>query len=79
MEVVGERERGTTNGIMHAMSEFPMGAGAWIAGPFMAAGDWAMPYILAGVVYAAAFLAFYGYFLRQEKVQAATAGSFSPS
>jgi MFS family permease len=75
MEVVGERERGTTNGIMHAMSEFPMGVGAWIAGPFMAAGDWAMPYVLAGVVYAASFLAFYGYFLRQEKVQTAAAGS----
>jgi MFS family permease len=77
MEVVKARERGTTNGIMHAMSEFPMGVGAWIAGPFMAAGNWAMPYLLAGVVYAAAFLAFYGYFLRQEKIQTVAAESVS--
>src|SRR6266446_1512965 len=34
-----------TNGIMHAFSEFPMGAGAWIAGPFMATGTWAVPYL----------------------------------
>ncbi len=44
MEVVKERERGTTNGIMHAFSEFPMGVGAWVAGPFMAASNWTMPY-----------------------------------
>src|SRR5207245_2094789 len=56
MEAVKDRERGTTNGIMHAFSEFPMGVGAWIAGPFMASGNWTMPYCLAGAVYALAFL-----------------------
>lgn len=66
MEIVTERERGTTNGVMHACSEFPMGVGAWIAGPFMAAGRWAVPYWLAGLVYALTFLAFYGYFRRLE-------------
>ena len=30
---------------MHAFSEFPMGVGAWIAGPFMATGTWAVPYL----------------------------------
>jgi MFS family permease len=64
MEVVKERERGTTNGVMHAFSEFPMGVGAWIAGPFMAAGQWAIPYSLAGTIYALTFLAFLGYFIR---------------
>ncbi|MBI2371937.1 MAG: MFS transporter [Deltaproteobacteria bacterium] len=77
MEVVKERERGTTNGIMHAFSEFPMGVGAWIAGPFMAAGNWAMPYYLAGAIYALAFLAFYGYFLRVETVRAVAVESAS--
>ncbi len=70
MEVVRDRERGTTNGIMHAFSEFPMGVGAWIAGPFMAAGNWAIPYWLAGGVYALAFFAFYAYFSRFEPARA---------
>ena len=75
MEVVKERERGTTNGIMHAFSEFPMGVGAWIAGPFMATGNWAMPYYLAGAVYALTFVAFSAYFLRFETVRAVAAES----
>jgi len=70
MEVVKDRERGTTNGIMHAFSEFPMGLGAWIAGPFMASGNWTMPYCLAGAVYALAFLTFYAYFSRVESARA---------
>jgi MFS family permease len=77
MEVVKERERGTTNGIMHAFSEFPMGVGAWIAGPFMAAGSWAMPYYLAGAVYALAFLVFYAYFARVESTRTVAAESVS--
>ncbi len=77
MEVVRERERGTTNGVMHAFSEFPMGVGAWIAGPFMAAGNWAMPYYLAGAVYALAFAAFYLYFARVESARAVAAPSLS--
>ncbi len=77
MEVVKERERGTTNGIMHAFSEFPMGVGAWIAGPFMAAGDWPMPYYLAGAVYALTFVAFYAYFLRFEPARAVAPRSVS--
>ena len=77
MEVVKERERGTTNGVMHALSEFPMGVGAWIAGPFMAAGNWAMPYYLAGAVYALTFLAFYAYFARVEPAGAIAAESVS--
>ena len=77
MEVVKERERGTTNGVMHAFSEFPMGVGAWIAGPFMAAGNWAMPYYLAGAVYAVAFVAFYAYFVRFESARAVAAESVS--
>jgi MFS family permease len=77
MEVVKERERGTTNGVMHAFSEFPMGVGAWIAGPFMAAGNWAMPYYLAGAVYALTFLGFYLYFVRVETVRVAAVESAS--
>lgn len=73
MEAVKERERGTTNGVMHAFSEFPMGAGAWIAGPFMAAGQWAMPYYLSGAVYALTFVAFLAYFLRFEPARAGAA------
>jgi MFS family permease len=77
MEVVKQRERGTTNGVMHAFSEFPMGMGAWIAGPFMAAGNWAMPYYLAGAVYALTFVAFYAYFSRFESARALAAESVS--
>ena len=64
MEVVKERERGTTNGIMHAFVEFPMGIGAALAGPFMAAGDWQTPYTIGGVILAMAFFLYYFYFVR---------------
>ena len=77
MEIVKDRERGTTNGVMHAFSEFPMGVGAWIAGPFMATGNWAMPYWLAGAVYALTFVAFYLYFARVESARAVVAQSVS--
>ncbi|MBI4526308.1 MAG: MFS transporter [Deltaproteobacteria bacterium] len=71
MEVVKERERGTTNGIMHAFVEFPMGIGAALAGPLMAAGDWQTAYMLSGAILAMAFILYYLYFLRldvQEQV-----------
>lgn len=77
MEVVKERERGTTNGVMHAFSEFPMGVGAWIAGPFMAAGNWAVPYYLSGAVYALTFIGFYRYFVRVETERAVAVESVS--
>ena len=64
MEVVKERERGTTNGIMHAFVEFPMGIGAALAGPFMAVGDWQTPYMIGGGIFAVAFILYYLYFVR---------------
>ena len=64
MEVVKERERGTTNGIMHAFVEFPMGIGAALAGPFMAVGDWQTPYMIGGTIFAVAFILYYLYFVR---------------
>jgi MFS family permease len=64
MEVVKERERGTTNGIMHAFSEFPMGVGAALAGPFMAVGDWQTPYTIGGTIFALGFILYYFYFVR---------------
>jgi MFS family permease len=77
MEVVKERERGTTNGIMHAFVEFPMGIGASIAGPLMAIGDWQTAYLIGGGVLALAFVLYYLYFVRLDApepvLQAATA------
>lgn len=64
MEVVKERERGTTNGIMHAFVEFPMGVGASLAGPLMAMGDWQTAYQISGALLAAAFILYYLYFAR---------------
>ena len=64
MEVVKERERGTTNGIMHAFVEFPMGIGAGLAGPLMAMGDWQTAYMIGGGVLATAFILYYLYFVR---------------
>ena len=58
MEVVKERKRGTTNGIMHAFERVPDGRGGVDRRAFMAAGNWAMPYGLAGAVYALAFVVF---------------------
>ncbi len=62
MEVVKERERGTTNGIMHAFVEFPMGIGAALAGPMMAVGDWQTLYLISGGILALAFILYYFYF-----------------
>lgn len=64
MEIVKERERGTTNGIMHAFSEFPMGMGAVIAGQFMAVGDWQTPYVIGGAIFTVGFILYYLYFAR---------------
>jgi MFS family permease len=64
MEVVRERERGTTNGIMHAFVEFPMGIGAALAGPLMATGDWNTAYALSGTIFGLAFVLYYFYFAR---------------
>jgi MFS family permease len=69
MEVVKERERGTTNGIMHAFVEFPMGIGAALAGPFMAVGDWQTLYITSGGIFALAFILYYLYFAPVEARQ----------
>jgi len=71
MEVVKERERGTTNGIMHAFVEFPMGMGAAIAGPYMAVGDWQTPYIMGGAIFALAFVLYYLYFVQMDGRQPA--------
>lgn len=75
MEVVKERERGTTNGIMHAFVEFPMGIGAALAGPLMAAGDWETAYVIAGAIFAIAFILYYLYFIKIEVREPATTSS----
>ena len=66
MEVVKERARGTTNGIMHAFVECPMGIGAGLAGPFMAANEWQTPYLISGLIFALAFSMYYLYLIRIE-------------
>lgn len=62
MDAVKERERGTTNGIMHACVELPRGLGATLAGPFMLAGDWHVAFMIGGAVFAAAFILYYLFF-----------------
>lgn len=71
MEVVKERERGTTNGIMHAFVEFPMGIGAAFAGPFMVMGDWQTPYMIGGAIFTLAFILYYLYFVGIDRRQPA--------
>ena len=73
MEVVKERERGTTNGIMHAFVEFPMGIGAGLAGSFMAVGDWQSAYVLGGAIFGLAFVLYYLYFARLDVPEAGLA------
>jgi MFS family permease len=70
MEIVKERERGTTNGIMHAFVEFPMGIGAGLAGSFMAVGDWQSAYMLGGTIFGLAFVLYYLYFARLDQPEA---------
>jgi MFS family permease len=64
MDVVKERERGTTNGIMHACVELPRGLGATLAGPLMAAGAWPLLFTIGGAAFASAFILYYLYFAR---------------
>jgi MFS family permease len=64
MDAVKERERGTTNGIMHACVELPRGLGATLAGAFMASGAWHVPFTIGGAVFATAFILYYLYFAR---------------
>jgi MFS family permease len=64
MDVVKERERGTTNGIMHACAELPRGLGAMLAGPFMAIGNWQAPFTIGGALFGLAFILYYSYFNR---------------
>lgn len=79
MDVVKERERGTTNGIMHASVEIPRGFGATLAGPFMVAGAWQVPFTIGGLVFGAAFILYYVYFSRLDvrgvEVSAVAAGA----
>lgn len=67
MEIVNKNERGTTNGIIHAMSEFPMAIGAFIAGPMMERGEWPQVYFVAGLIFFVSFLLFLFYFSRVER------------
>lgn len=78
MLVVNERERGTTEGLMHSFREFPMAIGAAMAGPMMARGQWNQIYLIAAGWFAASFLAFYFFFrpmeVRMTRTAAAVAG-----
>jgi MFS family permease len=64
MDVVKERERGTTNGVMHACSEIPRAMGGLLAGPFMAVGNWQSPFVIGGALFGVAFILYYLYFNR---------------
>lgn len=62
MEIVRKHERGTTNGVVHAMSEFPMSFSALLAGPMMEAGQWTQLYYLCGAITTVSFLIYFWYF-----------------
>ena len=62
MEIVRKHERGTTNGIIHSMSEFPMALTASIAGPMMERGDWTLAYYLGGALTLVSFIIYFLYF-----------------
>ncbi len=79
MDAVKERERGTTNGIMHACVEIPRGFGASLAAPFMVAGNWRVPFTIGGLIFAAAFILYYFYFARLDGPQAAVEGATAPT
>ena len=58
MELVGEKERGVTAGLMHAASEFPMAVGTAVAASIMAGGDWVLPYWWGASLMAVSYAAF---------------------
>ena len=58
MELVHDRERGVTAGLMHAASEFPMAVGTALAAALMAAGNWVAPYTWSAALMIASYGAF---------------------
>jgi MFS family permease len=66
MEVVQPKERGTTNGLVHAFNEFPMAFGATLAGALITRGEWSTVFSIASVFMAASLVVYYLYFRRIE-------------
>ena len=70
MELVGREERGTVEGVLHAVNEFPMGVTARIAGPLMLSNMWGTQFGWAAGLTLASLVLFFFFFRSSEKKQA---------
>ena len=69
MELVEREERGTVEGVLHAVNEFPMGATARIAGPLMLSNLWGAQFGWAAGLMLASLLLFYIFFRPSDRKQ----------
>jgi len=67
MELVGQEERGTIEGVLHAMSELPMGMTSLIAGPLMLSNMWGTQFGWAAVLMLASTVLFFVFFRSVEQ------------
>ncbi len=65
MELVGREERGTVEGVLHAVSEIPMGLTARIAGPMMLNNRWKTQFGSAAFLLLASSILFFFFFRRK--------------
>ncbi len=65
MELVGREERGTVEGVLHAVSEIPMGLTARIAGPLMLSNRWKTQFGSAAFLLLASSILFFFFFRRK--------------
>lgn len=65
MELVGREERGTVEGVLHAVSEIPMGLTARIAGPLMLSNRWKAQFGSASLLLFASSVLFFFFFRRK--------------
>jgi len=70
MELVGQKERGTVEGVLHAVSELPMGMTSLIAGPLMLSNMWGTQFGWAAILMLASLVLFFIFFRSVDKRQA---------
>ena len=79
MEQVKPDERGTTAGMIHSASEFPMGITGLVMGALMArTAEWMIPFLVAATFTVLAYLLFLRYFRHTDALQSAPAAAAAP-
>ena len=80
MEQVNPEERGTTAGMIHSASEFPMGITGLVMGSLMArTAEWTIPFLVAATFTILAYLLFLRYFRHTDALAEVPLASAAPA